>query len=74
MWEWCRDRGVNIRDLAMQFVLAAPLEGNGIVLVGPANREEFDGVYKSAISEVSEVHWRDFEAEFGIGLKNTHHD
>ena len=33
MWQWCQERGVNIRHLAMQFCLAAPVDG--IVMVGP---------------------------------------
>jgi len=66
MWEWCNQRGLNIRDLAMQFVLNAPLKGNGIVLSGPANPKEFDEVYASATTEVPESAWQEFEAEFGI--------
>ena len=68
MWRWCQERGLNIRDLAMQFALNAPVEGNGIVLVGPANRRELGEVYASATTEVPETVWQDFEAAFGIRI------
>ena len=68
MWQWCQERGLNIRDLAMQFALNAPVEGNGMVLAGPANRKEFDEVYASATTEVAETVWQDFEAAFGIRI------
>ena len=68
MWQWCEDRGLNIRDLAMQFVLNAPVEGNGIVLAGPANPKEFDEVYASATTKVPETVWQDFEAAFGVRI------
>lgn len=66
MWQWCQEREVNIRDLALQFALNAPMEGNGMVLAGPANRKEFEEVYVSATTEVPEAVWQDFEAAFGI--------
>ncbi|MFL2777108.1 MAG: aldo/keto reductase [Dehalococcoidia bacterium] len=66
MWEWCHLRGINIRDLAIQFALQAPLQGNGIVLTGPANLKEFNEVYKSATTEVPESTWQEFRNEFGI--------
>ena len=66
MWEWCNRRGLNIRDLAIQFALQAPVKGNGIVLTGPANLKEFDEVYQSATKEIPENVWEDFKNEFGI--------
>ncbi len=68
MWEWCNSRGLNIRDLAMQFVLNAPVQGNGILLAGPANPKEFDEVYASATTKVPEIVWQDFEAAFGVRI------
>ncbi len=47
------------------------LEWKGIVLVGPANRDEFDGVYESATSEVSEAVWGEFESEFELGIEDS---
>ena len=68
MWEWCEERGLNIRDLAIQFVLNAPVEGNGIVLTGSANLRQFEEVYASATTDVPEAVWQDFEFEFGIRI------
>ena len=68
MWEWCDSRDLYIRDLAMQFVLNAPVRGNGIVLSGPANQKEFDEVYASATTKVPETVWQDFEAAFGVRI------
>lgn len=66
MWKWCRDRDLNIRDLALQFAMHAPLEGNGIVLTGSANLTEFDEAYAAATTPVPEEVWSGFEAEFGV--------
>ena len=66
MWQWCKDRGLNIRDLAMQFAMHAPVQGNGIVLTGAANPTEFDEVYAAATTPVAEDVWSAFEAEFGV--------
>ena len=66
MWEWCQDRELNIRDLAMQFVLNAPVKGNGIVLTGSANLQQFHEVYESATTDVPETVWQEFESEFGV--------
>jgi len=66
MWEWCNRRGLNIRDLAIQFALQAPVKSNGIVLTGPSNLKEFDEVYQSATKEIPENVWEDFKNEFGI--------
>lgn len=66
MWQWCQDRGLNIRDLAMQFAMHAPVQGNGIVLTGAANPREFDEVYTAATTPIADEVWRDFEAKFGV--------
>ena len=66
MWQWCEDRSLNIRDLAMQFAMNAPVKGNGIVLTGSANPTEFDEVYAAATTPVPEDVWQEFEAEFGV--------
>ena len=66
MWQWCKDRGLNIRDLAMQFAMHAPVRGNGIVLTGAANPTQFDEVYAAATTPVAEDVWSEFEAEFGV--------
>ena len=68
MWEWCRKREFNIRDLAMQFALGAPVKGNGIVLTGPANPQEFDEGYSSAVKNVPDSVWAEFNSEFGVRI------
>jgi aryl-alcohol dehydrogenase-like predicted oxidoreductase len=65
MWEWCQKRGISIRHLAMQFCLAAPIDG--ILLFGPANRKEVEEGYEAATAPVPPEVWRDFKAEFGVG-------
>ncbi|MBI2193816.1 MAG: aldo/keto reductase [Planctomycetes bacterium] len=64
MWTWCQKRGVSLRILALQFCLAAPI--NGIVMFGPSNRREVEEGYQAAVSEVRPEVWRDFKAEFGV--------
>ena len=66
MWQWCLDRDLSIRDFAIQFALQAPVNGNGMILVGPANRKEFDGVYDSAVVDIPESIWRAFMETFDI--------
>ncbi len=65
MWRWCRARGVNIRHLALQFCLVAPIEG--IVLFGAANRKEVEEGYEAATAEIPEDVRREFRAAFGVG-------
>lgn len=66
MWDWCQQRGVNLRDLALQFCLALPIDG--IVMPGPSNKEEVEEVYASATNEVLPEVWHDFKTEFGVGV------
>ena len=68
MWQWCKDRDLNIRDLAIQFALNAPVKGNGIVLTGSANPTEFEEIYAAATTPLPETVWQDFEAEFGLRI------
>ena len=65
MWQWCQERNVNIRHLAMQFCLAAPVDG--IVMFGPANMQQVEEGYEAATADIPPELWRDFEAEFGVG-------
>ncbi len=64
MWKWCQERNVNIRHLAMQFCLAAPIEG--VVMFGPADKAQVEDGYEAATADISEGIWEAFEAEFGI--------
>ena len=64
MWTWCQARGVNIRHLAVQFCLAAPVDG--IVMFGPADKRQVEEGYEAATANIPHDVWHDFEAEFGV--------
>ena len=64
MWKWCQEREVNIRHLAMQFCLAAPIDG--VVMFGPADKAQVEDGYEAATADILEHIWEAFEAEFGI--------
>lgn len=66
MWKWCGDRGFTVRDFAIQFGLAAPIDG--IVIVGPANRQQLEEDYASATVDIPPEIWSDFKNEFGVGI------
>ena len=66
MWQWCHDRDINIRHLAMQFCLAVPMDG--IVMPDPCNKQQVEEVYEAATAEVPAEVWATFKAEFGVGL------
>ena len=66
MWQWCRQRGLNIRHLALQFCLAAPIDG--ICMAGPCNKQQVDDAYDAATADVPPEVWAEFKAEFGVGL------
>ncbi len=64
MWKWCQENGVNIRHLAIQFCLAAPIDG--IVMFGPADITQVEDGFEAATADISEEIWEAFEWEFGI--------
>lgn len=64
MWKWCQERDVNIRHLALQFCLAAPIDG--VVMFGPADIAQVEDGYEAATTHIPEEIWQAFEAEFGI--------
>ncbi len=64
MWKWCQERDVNIRHLAMQFCLAAPIDG--VVMFGPADKAQVEDGYEAATVDISEDIWETFEVGFGI--------
>ena len=68
MWEWCNTRNISIRRMALQYCLAAPLDGNGMLLVGPATPSELDEVLTDATADVDRDLWDAFEQEFGVGI------
>ena len=67
IWKWCRDRDVNIRHLSIQFCMAAP-GVDSIVLPGPASVQQLEEAYEAGTADIPADIWRDFEAEFGVGL------
>jgi aryl-alcohol dehydrogenase-like predicted oxidoreductase len=67
MWTFCLDRGVNIRHLAIQFCMGVP-DIDSIVLPGPASVQQLEEAYEAATDMIPAEVWRDFEAEFGIGI------
>ncbi|MFC1715985.1 aldo/keto reductase [Candidatus Poribacteria bacterium] len=67
MWQWCRDRGFSIRDFALQFALAAPIDG--IVVLGVANKQQVEEGYASATVHIPPEIWSDFKDEFGVGIE-----
>jgi aryl-alcohol dehydrogenase-like predicted oxidoreductase len=66
MWVWCQERGVHLRQLALHFGLAAPMDG--IIMPGPANRKEVEEVYEAATTPVPPEIWSAFRETFGVGL------
>ena len=66
MWRWCRERDVDIRHLAIQFCLAAPVAG--FVLPGQASADEVRSSVEAATQSVPEAIWREFGATFGLDV------
>ena len=64
MWRWCLNRGVNIRHLALQYCLAAPVDG--IALPGQASSEQVEDSCQGVAAEIPDDIWRAFKGEFGI--------
>ncbi len=56
-WEWCRERGVELRHLNMQFVLAHPQID--MVLTGAAAVSEIETNVHEALTPMPEDVWRD---------------
>ena len=66
MWQWCQEQDVDIKHLAMQFCLDAPIDG--IVMSGPADRHQLQDAYDAATQEIPADIWANFEEQFGIGV------
>jgi len=66
MWQWCQEQDVDIKHLAMQFCLDAPIDG--IVMSGPADRHQLQDAYDAATQEIPADIWTNFEEQFGIGV------
>ena len=66
MWQWCQEQDVDIKHLAMQFCLDAPIDG--IVMSGPADRHQLQDAYDAATQEIPTEIWLEFEDRFSIGI------
>ena len=64
MWDWCRRRGLNVRDLAIQFCMTLPIDG--IVMPGPGRKEHVEEAYRAATTDIPPEIWAEFEVEFGV--------
>ena len=64
IWTWCREHGVNIRHLAIQFCLAAPVES--LVMFGPSNIQQVRDAYEAATDTIPTDLWDKFDQAFGI--------
>ena len=64
IWTWCREHGVNIRHLAIQFCLAAPVDS--LVMFGPANIQQVRDAYEAAEDTIPSDLWDSFDQAFGI--------
>lgn len=72
VWTWCRENGVNIRHLAIQFCLAAPVDS--VVMFGPASIRHVHDAYEAATCTIPPDLWEKLGQEIGIrpGMDATH--
>ena len=64
IWNWCRENGINIRHLAIQFCLAAPVDS--VVMFGPASIRHVQDAYEAATDTISSELWEKLEQDCGI--------
>ena len=69
MLSWCGQRSLDIRYLAIQYCLAAPVES--IVLPGQASLEEVEGTHEAATAEISADAWREFGEDFDVDVSTV---
>ena len=69
MLSWCGQRGIDIRHLAIQYCMAAPVEN--IVLPGQASLEEVEGTFEAATANISAGAWREFGEEFDVDVSTV---
>ena len=62
----CRRRGLSIRQLALHFCMACPIDG--VVLAGCGTQKHVEEIHREATSEVPLEVWREFKSEFGVGV------
>lgn len=69
MWQWCQERGYSLRDFAIQFCLAAPIDG--VVMVGVSDEQQVEEAFASATRDIPEGVWQAFCKAFGIGTRSA---
>jgi len=67
LWAWAQRHGLSVRDLALQFALAMPIDG--CVLVGAADRKQLAAAIKSARRDIPPETWRELDEQFGVGCR-----
>mgnify|MGYP006417314199 FL=1 len=68
MLSWCQDHDVDLRHLAIQYCLSAPVDG--MVLPGQASREEVEGTWEAATAQIPDAIWQEFGETFGVPMDN----
>jgi len=64
LWRWCRDEGIDLLQLAIQFCLKETrIHGNPI---GSLNIEQLETNIRAANSPLDDEVWAKLEAEFGV--------
>ena len=69
MLSWCGQHGIDIRHLAIQYCMAAPVDNS--VLPGQATLEEVEGTYEAATANISAAVWREFGEEFDVDVSSV---
>lgn len=59
LWQWAREREVDLRALALQFCLREPRIAT--TLVGPRSRAEIEEIITSANAHIADEHWTALE-------------
>ena len=64
LWQWCRDEGIDLLQLAIQFCLKETrIHGNPI---GSLNVDQLETNIRAANSPMDDEVWAKLETEFGI--------
>lgn len=66
MRSWCKERGLDLRHLAICYCLNADVES--IVLPGQASAEEVEGTYAAAIADIPGPVWQEFGETFDVDV------
>jgi len=67
LWAWADRRDLSVRDLAIQYALAMPIDG--CVLIGAADRRQVAEAVNSARRDIPPETWRELDEQFGVGCR-----